>query len=110
MNSFDLTIIHFLNAFVGRSPAFDTILVIMTQNVLLRGGLIVILFWWAWAQAGGKNSKNKEFLLFGLFAGTFSVLLARILALTLPFRVRPLENPLLNFKLPRSMDPNELIG
>lgn len=62
------------------------------------------------AQAGGKNPKERELLLFGLFASTFAVLVARILALTLPFRVRPLQNPLLDFKLPHSMDPNTLIG
>jgi undecaprenyl-diphosphatase len=109
MNSFDSSVIHFLNAFAGRSPAFDSIVVLMGANVLLRGGLIVILFWWAWGQADEKNPKERELLLFGLFASAFAVLIARILALTLPFRVRPLQNPALAFKPPYSLDPSALI-
>jgi undecaprenyl-diphosphatase len=106
MNPFDLTIIRFLNAFVGRSPEFDSLMVLIGLNVLLRGGLVVILFWWAWTQAGLKNSKQREFLLFGLFASAIAVLVARILALSLTFRVRPLHNLLLGFKLPSSMTLN----
>jgi undecaprenyl-diphosphatase len=110
MNSFDFTILHFLNEFAGRSPVFDSILDFMSRNALLEGGIIVALFWWAWAQAGGKTSKDRELLLFSLFATAFAVLVARILALALPFRVRPLQDPFLNFKLPYSMDPNVFMG
>jgi undecaprenyl-diphosphatase len=110
MNSFDLTIIHFLNEYAGRSPAFDSSLEFMSRNALLEGGIIVALFWWAWAQAGGKTSKEREFLLFGLFASAFAVLVGRTLALAFPFRVRPLQNPLLGFKPPDSIDRNIFMG
>lgn len=110
MNSFDFTILHFLNAFAGRSPAFDSLLEFMSRNVLLEGGVIVVLFWWAWAEADEKQSKDREFLLFGLFATAFAVLVARTLALVFPFRVRPLQNPLLGFNPPGSIDRNIFMG
>jgi undecaprenyl-diphosphatase len=109
LNSFDLGIIHFLNGFIGRSRAFDSVIVLMESHVLLKGGLIVMLFWWALAKTEGANSIDRQLLIFGLVASPFAVLVARILALTLPFRVRPLHNPLLDFKLPPGSNPNSLI-
>jgi undecaprenyl-diphosphatase len=110
MNSFDSSIIEFLNRFAGRSLTFDSLMVLMSTNVLLEGGIIVVLFWWAWVQCGDRNPEDRERLLFGLCASTFSVFIARTLALTLPLRLRPLHNPLLNFKLPYSLDPGTLLG
>lgn len=110
MNSFDLTLIHFLNAHARQSEGFDVLIVRMDSNVLLQGGIIVALFWWAWAGTRNDNRKTREILLFGILASVFAVFAARVLALTLPFRPRPMQNPALNFTLPYSMDPHELIG
>ena len=110
MNFFDSGIIHFLNSFAHRSKGFDSLLVLMSENVLLEGGLIVVLFWWVWSQGDGEDSIRRELLVFGIFSSAFAVLVARLLALTLPFRLRPVQNPLVDFKLPYSMDPRMLIG
>ena len=110
MNFFDLGIIHFLNSFAHQSKGFDSLMVQMSENVLLEGGLIVVLFWWVWSQEAGENSKSRELLVFGILSTACAVLAARLLALTLPFRLRPFHNPLLDFKLPYSMDPSMLIG
>jgi undecaprenyl-diphosphatase len=109
MNSFDSGIIRFLNGFVGRSQGFDSMAVLMGSHVLLKGGIIVVLFWWALGKAGAANSNERQLLIFGLIASPFAVLVARILALTLPFRARPLHNPLLDFRVPHSLDPRSLI-
>jgi undecaprenyl-diphosphatase len=110
MNPFDLFIIHFFNAYARRSEGFDSLVMQMSDNVLLEGGIIVVLFWWAWVQARRDDRKDKEFLLFGLLASIFAVFVARALALSLPFRVRPIHNPAANFVIPHSMDPKMLIG
>lgn len=110
INLIDISIIHFLNAFAHRSEAFDSIVVAMCENGLLQGGFIVILFWWAWAPTNKKSPKEQDLLLFGILASAFAVLVARVLALSLPFRLRPIHNPLVEFNLPYSMDPNTLIG
>jgi undecaprenyl-diphosphatase len=110
MNFIDLTLLHMLNAYARQWPAFDVLMEQMSDNVLLQGGIILVLFWWAWAMQREDKRKDREMLLFGLMASVFAVLFARALALTLPFRVRPLQNPALNFTLPYSMDPQTLIG
>jgi undecaprenyl-diphosphatase len=109
MNVFDISIIHFLNAFSHRSELFDTFVLNLSDNNLLKGGVIMALFWWAWAGSGDAQRERRELLLFGLFASLLAVLLARMLALALPFRARPIHNPLLGFRLPYEMDPDALL-
>jgi undecaprenyl-diphosphatase len=110
MNSFDLSIIRFFNSFAQHSPLFDRLVAQISGNTLLTGGVMVALFWWAWNRYRDANSEQREYLLFGLFASVSAVFLARVLALILPFRPRPLHNPSLGFQLPTGMNPNILIG
>jgi undecaprenyl-diphosphatase len=108
-NLIDLTVIHFLNQFAHHSMAFDSLVVYLVETNLLKGGIILALFWWAWFQQDGANSKRHETLFFGLIAALVATLVARTLALTLPFRVRPLQDPVLNFRPPYGVDPSTLI-
>lgn len=70
---------------------------------------MMALFWWVWAEGGDAQPERRELLLFGLFASVLAVFLARILALMLPFRARPIHNPLLGFRLPYEMNPDSLL-
>jgi hypothetical protein len=110
MNPFDLHTIHFLNSFAQRSWVFDSLIGQLEGTDLLKGGVIMALFWWAWIRYGNAHPENREKLLFGLISGVFATILARVLALMLPFRVRPLHNLQLNFRLPYGSDPNTLVG
>src|SRR5882672_7647880 len=103
MNSFDLVIFHFLNSFAQRNHTFDLIVVRAMENGLTTGAVIVALFWAAWEIEGPSNPEKRDILLTGLFASVFSILAARVLALTLPFRVRPLHNPDIGYRLPYEM-------
>src|SRR5882724_5876481 len=108
MNGFDSTILSFLNTFVHRSWIFDAVLVVLEGNRLLKGGLIMALFCWAWIKLGEAGRENREILLYGMLVCAPTVLLARGLALLLPFRVRPLHNPELHYQLAYTLDPNAL--
>ena len=68
------------------------------------------LFWSAWILYGDAHPENKGKLLFGLISSLFATVLTRVLALTLPFRVRPLHNVQLNFRLPYGTDHNTVMG
>jgi len=110
MNSFDLAIFHLLNSFAHRSYTFDLIVVRTMENGLTTGAVIVALFWAAWEIEGASNPEKREILLSGLFVSIFSIFVARVFALTLPFRVRPLHNPDIGFRLPYEMKPEILIN
>jgi undecaprenyl-diphosphatase len=110
MNSFDLSILRFFNSFAQRYPALDHLASHLSGNTLVNGGVLVALFWWGWNRNRDDNSEQREYLLFGLIASVSAVFLARFLALILPFRPRPLQNPSLGFHVPIGMNPNVLIG
>ena len=109
MNIFDYQIIAFFNSFSRCSIFFDKALSILSDNVLFKGGLIVPFFWWFWFN-DKDNTDRKEHVISTLIASFFALFAARFLALTLPFRCRPLHNPNLHFKLPYGVDSSALIG
>jgi undecaprenyl-diphosphatase len=110
MNAFDVTIIDFFNQFANRSMTFDSFLVFISHVDLLKGGVIMTLFWWAWFEHDQEKKENHEYLLSTAFISVISVFIARVLALGLPFRARPLFTPELHFQLPYTMQPNDLEG
>ncbi len=110
INRFDLSIIHFLNTFAHRSWVADATLALIGDNPFVVGGVLMTLFWWAWIERGKKSPEDREALVFVLVATSFSVFLARALALSLPFRERPLRNPLLHFQIPYEVHPETLIN
>ncbi len=110
MNFFDRDIIHFFNSFAGLYPLFDQSVAQISGNSFLNGGVMVALFWWAWNSKSDSPSRQREYLLFGLIASVFAVFCARFLALCLPFRLRPMHNPAIDFRVPVGMNPENLIG
>jgi undecaprenyl-diphosphatase len=110
VNPFDTGILHFLNQFAGRSWVFDNLIVLISLNYFVKGGVVVALFWWAWFREEEEKIKNREILFFGIITSVLSIAVARILADALPFRARPLHNPALHFRLPYGMDGREFIG
>jgi undecaprenyl-diphosphatase len=106
MNPFDSGIVHFLNQFAQRSRFFDYAIDIVTENQLVTAVPIVAVFWWAWFRDGDKEQeqRSRKIIVSSLFLCTAAIFVARILALTLPFRERPIRSPNLDFKLPFGVD------
>jgi undecaprenyl-diphosphatase len=70
------------------------------ESNLLKGGLALALYWWAWFQFEKTPSNKRNILLFTFVSSTFALLLARTIALLIPFRDRPFQNPDYHFQLP----------
>ncbi len=104
MNSFDATVISFLNGFAQRSRTLDTLIAFIALTSLLKGGMITAVFWWNWFRQREDRNGKRDFLLYAILACVLVVFLARALALILPFRVRPVYNPELHFTVPFGMD------
>ena len=110
MNSFDAAIISFLNGFAHRSWTFDSFVCLLHFNPLIKAGPILGLVWWGWFKDEGESrTNNRELLLFGVFSCFLALLVSRAVAFMLPFRVRPLGNPVLHFQLPYGMTPEHLL-
>lgn len=110
MNSFDVWTIHFINAFAHHHWVADAVIVVLASNGLFAGGILMSMFWWTWGKGGESRKENRQSLALTLVATTIAVIAARILALNLPYRQRPLHNGFLHFQLPFTSNPHSLIG
>ena len=110
MNPFDVWIVSFLNSFACRSWAFDRFMSKVADDSFIKGGVFTALLWWVWFQTDDKEDERREFVLYGVAASFLAIVIARTLALTLPFRSRPLHNPALHFHIPYGVDENVLIN
>jgi undecaprenyl-diphosphatase len=102
LNSFDVQIELFLNQFAGRHLWFDTLARVCSDTALLTSVVIVLLMWLVLfdRNRSGQLREGFELLLGSAFFSVFATLAARCLALSLPFRTRPLATPSLHFRLP----------
>jgi undecaprenyl-diphosphatase len=100
MNSLDSSIISYLNLFARKSWVFDQAVAFISVNLLLKGGMLMVFVWWAWFRTENKGSRDREYLIATILSCAVALFVGRIMVLTLPFRLRPLHEPGLNFVTP----------
>jgi len=110
MNNFDTGIVRFLNEFSQQSPVFDHVVAYLGDSNLLKGGIIVALLWMLWLRPGDDIEQRRRTILRTLTGCAVAILVARGLAVLLPFRSRPLHDDNLSFALPLGFDPRALEG
>jgi undecaprenyl-diphosphatase len=90
LNPFDVRIELFLNHFAGRHMRFDT-LVRLSGGTQLSLVVVVFLMWLVLFDRNrpGQLREGFELLLGSAFFSVLATLIARVLALSLPFRARP---------------------
>jgi membrane-associated phospholipid phosphatase len=108
--SIDDRLVIYLNSFAHRSWTMDFILLNISGPELFKGGVFMTAYWWAWFRAPEnrvewESRKPRETLLLTLLLCVPTVGFARLLALYLPFRQRPLFNPELHLKVAFMLDP-----
>lgn len=112
MGSFDSDIISFLNQFAQRSYTFDQIMVFVSSSHLLKGGVFAILFWWLWFRRHGSDKSEHDGtrarVMTMIVACFISVFAVRVLAASIPFKIRPIHNADLNFVAPHDMNTDIL--
>jgi membrane-associated phospholipid phosphatase len=97
MNHFDSSLLLWANSFVGRWPAFDKGMVFLSNSEMAKGQVFMLLFWWLWFAPEPRRRKNREIIASTFVAAFAAILLGRVLAAFLPFRLRPAFNPELAF-------------
>ncbi|MGA8833941.1 MAG: phosphatase PAP2 family protein [Desulfomonilaceae bacterium] len=109
MNLFDHAIMSYINKFSQHSFSFDYAILVLSGDNLLKGGVLAIIFWWAWFKNGQLHPNNREHIISTILSALIAMPFARVLALTLPFRLRPGDAGL-DFLLPYGMKLIELKG
>ena len=110
MNSFDSSIIHFINGFSQKSLFFNVLMLLLGYINLFKGGVLVGIVWWLWFRDENENYLVREHLISALVGCLVALFIARILILTLPIRIRPSSNPNVKFLIPYGMKTIGLAG
>ncbi len=104
MNFLDHAILNFFRHEPQAHPRLDELVYFISGSDLLKGGVVLAMFWWAWCRRPGRT--ERALLLTGLGAAVLALFCARILAYALPFRTRPILEASLHFAAPAGM-PSE---
>lgn len=107
MNWFDGHILRFLNQFANHWRWFDLLVARVYSANVIGGGGTVAIAWYALFDPGEEDQlrKRSELLLGAFLICALATLAARALALTLPFRVRPVWTPDFHFQIPYGAQP-----
>jgi undecaprenyl-diphosphatase len=110
LNHFDAFLIKPMNWLVGRSALFDKVIIFLADNPLISASLLAV-FWAYWFRPAGaaKMLHTREHVLATLWAGFAAIVIARALALELPFRERPRYDPAVHFHVPDQPNPVALM-
>jgi undecaprenyl-diphosphatase len=88
LDQLNVSIFHAINGVVGLNRWLDFIITNL-EGYGVKGWLIIGTFGVLWNQAGENQLHRRKALLVTLFAVTLSILIARAIAYSLPFEVRP---------------------
>ncbi len=90
MHYLDLNLFHWVNGWSG-TRSFDQLVAFEEGRYLFRA-LVLVPYWWFWFAGHGERREQRRRIIVGALLGTFAALvLARGMALTLPFRLRPMH-------------------
>src|SRR3954471_23656894 len=93
VNNFDYQIVHFFNQFCRKSVVFDKAMVVVANNTLIKGGVLMILFWYQWFLQTKNSFITRQRIIATICGCLISMLIVRMLTWVLPFRARPILNP-----------------
>lgn len=90
MNFFDSSIVHFLIKLSEKSSSLDSFMLLIVDNYLVKGGIIVSILWYLWFRKSERLTDIRERIIVTLISCIVAIFVGRLLARILPFRVRPL--------------------
>lgn len=74
-------------------------MIALPNNMLINGGFVTALLWAAWVRPSATKEKDRGTLMAGVVLTAAALIVARVMALLLPFRERPRFTPELGFHL-----------
>jgi undecaprenyl-diphosphatase len=112
MSALDALILHFFNHFVQWSATVDAFIGLLSRTALVKGGVFLTVLWWVWfaEQEPAKVRRTRATLLATLLGTLGALATARLLALALPLRLRPIHDPALALRLPTGLPPSAFDG
>ncbi|MFS4438808.1 phosphatase PAP2 family protein [Paracoccaceae bacterium GXU_MW_L88] len=99
-----------VNDAAGHNRILDLLVGGLSGNDMFKGVVAMMLFWGLWSAARDKTGETRAGLLALAISASISVILGRVLALILPFRLRPVHADHEGFNTPYGMPETVLEG
>lgn len=107
---FDAAFIQYINQFAYHSKLFDKLVVLLTHNDLLKGGVFVLLICWGWFKVDERQALKRSLTVTTFFSSLIAEFVTRAVSFLTPFRFRPEHDHNLNFILPYNAPPGTMDG
>lgn len=101
----DTAVLKFFGSFAGHSPAFDYLVLRLTDIDLIKGGAILALVWWIWFDRYPQPWPARAAALQTIIAGLLAAAISRGMQNFLPPRPRPMNGDAA-FIAPSSVTPD----
>ncbi|KAA1010635.1 phosphatase PAP2 family protein [Paraburkholderia panacisoli] len=108
MNGFDLTILTFLTQHAFGAGLMTKAIKAIAGFYMFKGLVFVPILCWIWFKPPKRGEWDREVVIATLASGILALVLGRLLAHYLPFRVRPIYNPDLHLLFPAAEGEHEL--
>lgn len=96
----DKSISFFFNSFTHTFPTLDHFIYMLSENKLLKGGLVLSAFYYLW----WSNTTYRSKLIITVLASFLAEVFTIIASLTLPYRARPFTGKDIDFNPPVAID------
>jgi undecaprenyl-diphosphatase len=100
MNSFDTAIQTFLTHIAFGSARINHPIAVIASLNTFKGLVLMPILWWMWFRPGKRGEWEREMVIATIASGLLALVIGRLLANGLPFRVRPIYNPELHLHFP----------
>ncbi len=99
---FDVWIMSSINSLVGKSTAFDQIVLSFANFSLVKGGLFMMVIWslWFWKKEGEEQSTTRQKILLVTIGAVGALIVGRLSQALMPHRVRPIHDSSVEFEAP----------
>jgi len=104
----DGAILLWVNGFAHRSYWFDHIVVSLIGQEVLQGSFFFLALWWLWFRNSEQPLDDRIDVIKIVATVFLTALVARVLQVGLPGRLRPINDPSLGFVLPYTQWPGAL--
>lgn len=102
---YDTEIIHFINHFAVNHPRFNEFILILSDNDLLKGGILVTFCWYLWFGSSYSKTEENRKGVFNTIIFTFCALtITRVTVHIATFRPRPFLNKSLDLFIPTNLN------
>jgi undecaprenyl-diphosphatase len=111
LEQIDHTAFALINGLAGKSRAADHLILFIRESYIAKGIPVMMVWWGLWFRNTSPPSNlARRKLLAVLVVSIAAIAVGRLLALTLPFRDRPIHSPSIDVVLPANMSTSTLQG